>query len=191
MKGSTCFIGHRKISDTPRCSRFGARSSRFVIAKPCNGCGNPFSLKGRRILSRQALRMTSRLVIATTIKCAINCRPVIAVRVSGGHLCKAEAPTEPAGETAARCAAIRSLLRGIRILSRQALRMTSRLLIFGFIFVTFVTARAYFAFMRMVYCIAANAACVFKVRAIPVYMVNGTLFGKIANGAFAQRNSLV
>ena len=114
-----------------------------------------------------------------------------AVRVSGGHLCEAEAPTEPAGETAVRCAAIRSLLRGIRILSRQALRMTSRLLIFGFIFVTFVTARAYFAFMRMVYCIAANAACVFKVRAIPVYMVNGTLFGKIANGAFAQRNSLV
>ena len=125
MKDSACFIGHRKISDTPRCSRFGARSSRFVIAKPCNGCGNPFSLKGRRILSRYALRMTSRL------------------------------------------------------------------LIFGFIFVTFVTARAYFAFMRMVYCIAANAACVFKVRAIPVYMVNGTLFGKIANGAFAQRNSLV
>ena len=37
-----------------------------------------------------------------------NKRIVIAkVRVSGGHLCKAEAPTEPAGETAARCAAIR------------------------------------------------------------------------------------
>ena len=34
---------------------------------------------------------------------------VIAVRVSGGHLCKADAPTEPAGETAVRCAAIRSL----------------------------------------------------------------------------------
>ena len=34
---------------------------------------------------------------------------VIAVRVSGGHLCKAEAPTEPAGETAVRCVAIRSL----------------------------------------------------------------------------------
>jgi len=32
---------------------------------------------------------------------------VIAVRVSGGHLCEAEAPTEPAGETAERCAAIR------------------------------------------------------------------------------------
>ena len=34
--------------------------------------------------------------------------PVIAVRVSGGHLCEAEAPTEPAGETAVRRAAIRS-----------------------------------------------------------------------------------
>jgi len=29
------------------------------------------------------------------------------VRVSGGHLCEAEAPTEPAGETAVRRAAIR------------------------------------------------------------------------------------
>ena len=115
---------------------------------------------------------------------------VIAVRVSGGHLCKAEAPTEPAGETQNGCGNPSSF-RGLRILSCYALRMTSRLLIFGFIFVTFVTVRAYFAFMRMVYCIAANAACVFKVRAIPVYMVNGTLFGKIANGAFAQRNSLV
>ena len=37
------------------------------------------------------------------------CSSVIAVRVSGGHLCEAEAPTEPAGETAVRCAAIRSL----------------------------------------------------------------------------------
>ena len=38
--------------------------------------------------------------------------PVIAVRVSGGHLCEAEAPTEPAGETAARCAAIRFSFKG-------------------------------------------------------------------------------
>ena len=38
---------------------------------------------------------------------------VIAVRVSGGHLCEAEAPTEPAGETAARRAAIRSSFKGI------------------------------------------------------------------------------
>ena len=34
-------------------------------------------------------------------------KAVIAVRVSGGHLCEAEAPTEPAGETAVRCVAIR------------------------------------------------------------------------------------
>ncbi len=37
---------------------------------------------------------------------------VIAVRVFGGHLCEAEAPTEPAGETAERRAAIRFLLKG-------------------------------------------------------------------------------
>ena len=34
-------------------------------------------------------------------------KAVIAVRVSGGHLCEAEAPTEPAGETAVRRVAIR------------------------------------------------------------------------------------
>ena len=33
---------------------------------------------------------------------------VIAVRVSGGHLGGAEAPPEPAGETAVRCTAIRT-----------------------------------------------------------------------------------
>ena len=59
--------------------------------------GNPlFLFRVLRILSRFALRMTSRLVITTTVKCAINCRPVIAVRVSGGHLCKTEA-TDRAG----------------------------------------------------------------------------------------------
>ena len=69
---------------------------------------------------------------------------VIAVRVFGGHLCEAEAPTEPAGETAVRRAAIRfspprhcehrkvrgnpfSFKREIRILSCYALRMTNRL----------------------------------------------------------------
>ena len=57
--------------------------------------------------------------------CAVSYRSVIAVRVFGGHLCEAEAPTEPAGETAVRRAAIRfSFERGIRILSRYALRMT-------------------------------------------------------------------
>ena len=34
------------------------------------------------------------------------------MRVSGGHLCEAEAPTEPAGETAAGCAAIRFSFKG-------------------------------------------------------------------------------
>jgi len=42
----------------------------------------------------------------------------------------AEAPSEPAGETAVRCAAIRSLLKEeLRILSCSALRMTYRLAI--------------------------------------------------------------
>ena len=36
--------------------------------------------------------------------CAVSCCLVIAkVRVSGGHLCKAEAPTEPTGETQSDC----------------------------------------------------------------------------------------
>ena len=89
----------------------GARQSvlhtPFVIASTERCVAIRSLLRGLRILSRFALRMTNRLVIATTIKCAINCRPVIAVRVSGGYLCKAEAPTEPAGETSVRCAAIR------------------------------------------------------------------------------------
>ena len=37
---------------------------------------------------------------------------VIAVRVSGRHLCEAEAPTEPAGDTAARCVTIRFSFKG-------------------------------------------------------------------------------
>ena len=50
------------------------------------------------------------------------------VRVSGGHLCKAEAPTEPAGETQNGCGNPFSF-RGLRILSCYALRMTYRLVI--------------------------------------------------------------
>ena len=59
-------------------------------------------LKGRRILSRFAFRMTSRLVIATTVKCAINCCPVIAKEQSdcgglarrlGRCFCSAEVST--------------------------------------------------------------------------------------------------
>ena len=52
-----------------------------------NGCGNPFFyLRVLRILSCFALRMTDHLVFA--------------VRVSGGHLCEAEAPIGPADKTA-------------------------------------------------------------------------------------------
>ena len=68
-------------------------------------------------------------VIASTERCvAIRFpSPVIAkVRVSGGHLCEAEAPTEPAGETAARRAAIRFFFLNPRIrkalIPRKALR---------------------------------------------------------------------
>ena len=73
-----------------------------------------------------SLRMTSRLVATSVTGCAVNCRSVIAVRVSGGHLCKAEAPTEPAGETAARRAAIRFFFLNPRnrkaLIPRKALR---------------------------------------------------------------------
>ena len=58
--------------------------------------------------------MTNRLVIFKYIRCTVYFSlPVIAVRVSGGHLCEAEAPTEPAGETAARRVAIRLSSKGI------------------------------------------------------------------------------
>jgi len=92
--------------------------------------------------------MTHHLVIAKPCKRLWQSVPfVIAVRVSGGHLCEAEAPTEPAGETAARCAAIsfprppviarEQCDRGnpfspkgyLRILSRYAPRMTDHLVI--------------------------------------------------------------
>ncbi len=66
-----------------------------VLSRKKGACNLQTPLMVLRILSRYALRMTSFFVIA--------------VRVSGGHLCEAEAPTEPAGETAERCAAIRSL----------------------------------------------------------------------------------
>ena len=112
------------------------RFSAFVIAvrvsgghlckaEAPSGCGNPLPFRGIRILSRFAFRMTSRLAIANTQGAQIYFRlPVIAVRVSGGHLCEAEAPTEPVGETTARCVAICSLLREIRIFSHIALSMT-------------------------------------------------------------------
>ena len=78
MKDSACFIGHRKISDTPRCSRFGVRSSRFVIAKPCNGCVNPFSFKGRRILSRLPLLRCPKVVIRLEREQLLTAAPAVA-----------------------------------------------------------------------------------------------------------------
>ena len=68
-------------------------------------------LRGLRILSRFALRMTSRLVVANTIRRADKL----------SFSCHCEAV-----QTAV---AIRSLLRVLRILSRFAFRMTGRLVI--------------------------------------------------------------
>ena len=97
----TRFFLHRSESnvtqnDKPfnchKCCEVCAVSYRSVIASTVRCVAIRSLLKGRRILSRFAFRMTGLFVIA--------------VRVSGGHLCEAEAPTEPAGETAVRCAAI-------------------------------------------------------------------------------------
>ncbi len=77
----------------------GAEAPTEPAGETQNGCGNPFFFKGNT--DSFALRVQNDRNL------------VIAVRVSGGHLCEAEAPTEPAGETAVRRAAIRSLSRGI------------------------------------------------------------------------------
>ena len=88
-------------------------------------------LSSKRITDSFVLRTQNDItfVIASTERCvAIRFpSPVIAkVRVSGGHLCKAEAPTEPAGETAARRAAIRFFFLNPRnrkaLIPRKALR---------------------------------------------------------------------
>ena len=55
-----------------------------------NGCGNPFFFKGNTDSFTLRVQNDRNLVIAK-------------VRVSGGHLCGAEAPTEPAGETQNGC----------------------------------------------------------------------------------------
>ena len=69
------------------CYSLGARTTFDRGARRCSLFPAPQTLA-------TSFRMTSRLVIA--------------VRVSCGHLCGAEAPTEPTGETAARRVAIRS-----------------------------------------------------------------------------------
>ena len=66
----------------------------------------------------------------TTVKDALSHRLVIAkVRVSGGHLCEAEAPTEPASETQSDCGNPFFPFKVLRILSCSALRMTNRFVI--------------------------------------------------------------
>ena len=55
-----------------------------------SGCGNPFSFEGNTDSFTLRVQNDRNLVIAK-------------VRVSGGHLCGAEAPTEPAGETQNGC----------------------------------------------------------------------------------------
>ena len=83
-----------------------------VLSRKKGACNLQTPLMVLRILSRKALRMTYNLVIAKPCKRlwqSVFPILVIAVRVSGGHLCEAEAPTEPAGETAERCVAIRPL----------------------------------------------------------------------------------
>ena len=70
--------------------------------------GNPFSFKGNTDSFALCAQNDTPFSYHECRKvCAVSCCPVIAVRVSGGHLCEAEAPTEPAGETTVRCAAIR------------------------------------------------------------------------------------
>ena len=93
---------------------------RFILSlslqAPQGARQSVFPLRVLRILSLFALRMTSHFVIAK-------------VRVSGGHLCEAEAPTEPAGKMYKRLRQSVFPLRVLRILSLFALRMTSRLVI--------------------------------------------------------------
>ena len=89
--------------------------------------GNPFSFRGLRILSRFAFRMTHCLVIANTYGMRLHFRlPVIASEQSERgnpflHTLVIARGFSPV--------AIRSLSRGLRILSCYALRMTSRLVI--------------------------------------------------------------
>ena len=86
FNGNTDSFALTTLAVPKSCYSLGARTTFDRGARRCLLFPAPQALA-------PSLRMTSRLVIA--------------VRVSCGHLCEAEAPTEPAGETAARRAAIR------------------------------------------------------------------------------------
>ena len=156
-KACHCGAGVRR---TPLRSRSTDRAGR---RDRCKARGNPFSrpLVIANAVRRVAIRSFFKreygffrasaqndtpLSYCTSVKDALSHRLVIAVRVSGGHLCEAEALTEPADETAARCAAIRYLapsslrtpsgvwqsvlfLKGNTDSFAQALRMTHHLVI--------------------------------------------------------------
>ena len=101
---------------------------RPVIARGFSPVAIRFSFKGNTDSFTLRVQNDKPFSCCKYIRCTENRRPVIArVRVSGGHLCEAEAPTEPAGETQSGCGNPFLFLRGIRILSRCAFRMTNRL----------------------------------------------------------------
>ena len=116
----------------------GVRQSVFPhfssLRSRVNGCGNPFSLlRELRILSRSALRMTNRLVIAKP------CKRLWQSVLSPSRHCGAGVRWTPLRSRSTDRAGRRdhrkvrgnpfSLLRELRILSRSALRMTNRLVI--------------------------------------------------------------
>ena len=68
----------------------GAEAPTEPAGETQNGCGNPFSFEGNTDSFALRVQTDRHVVIAK-------------VRVSGGHLCGAEAPTEPAGETQSGC----------------------------------------------------------------------------------------
>ena len=76
LRGITDSFALRAQNDTPfsYCKSRKACGYTFVylsLRSRVNGCGNPFFfLRGIRILSRSVLRMTHRLVIANTVRCA-------------------------------------------------------------------------------------------------------------------------
>ena len=101
-KACHCGAGVRRTPLRSRSTdRAGRRDRRKVRGNPS------FLLKGITDSFALCAQNDTPFSYCTSVKDALSHRLVIAVRVSGGHLCEAEAPTEPAGETAVRCVAIR------------------------------------------------------------------------------------
>ena len=87
------------ITDGKRCLQLAFLSPsdknlRFLPAPPSGG------VKG--IVDNDSLRTDSEYILPSVRNftvCTNPCLPLMRVRVSGGHLCEAEAPTEAAAET--------------------------------------------------------------------------------------------